>query len=82
MHEFGIAQSVLSAARLEAARHPGARMVKVGVRIGPMAGVDRESLSFCFQAAAEMDGDAGLALEVEDGAADELDLKYIELEEP
>ena len=29
-----------------------------------------------------MDGDAGLALELEGGASDELDLKYIELEEP
>ncbi|MBS1876338.1 MAG: hydrogenase maturation nickel metallochaperone HypA [Acidobacteria bacterium] len=82
MHEFGIAQSILEAVRTEAAKHPGARAVKVGVRIGPMAGVDRESLSFCFQAAAEMDGDAGLALELEEGASDELDLKYIELEEP
>ena len=81
MHEFGIAQSILAAVRAEAGKHPGSRVVKAGVRIGPMSGVDRESLTFCFQAAVEMDGDEGLALVVEDGIADELDLKYIELEE-
>ena len=78
MHELGIAQSILEAVDKEAARHPGARPVKVGVRIGPMSGVNRESLSFCFEIAA---GDEGLALDVEDGSADELDLKYIELEQ-
>jgi Zn finger protein HypA/HybF involved in hydrogenase expression len=82
MHEFGIAQSILAAVRKEASKYPGSRAVKVGVRIGPMAGVDGESLSFCFQAAAEMEGDAGLLLELEQGSTDELDLRYVELEEP
>ena len=39
MHEFGIAQSILTAVDTEAARYPGARLVKVGVCIGPMAGM-------------------------------------------
>jgi hydrogenase nickel incorporation protein HypA/HybF len=81
MHEFGIAMSILAAVDREMARHAGARASKIGVRIGPMAGVDRESLSFCFQAAVEQEHRPGLQLEVQDGAADELDLIYLELEE-
>jgi hydrogenase nickel incorporation protein HypA/HybF len=81
MHEFGIAMSILAAVDKEMARHASARALKIGVRIGPMAGVDREALSFCFQAAAEQEQRPGLELEVQDGAADELDLIYLELEE-
>jgi hydrogenase nickel incorporation protein HypA/HybF len=50
MHEMGIATSVLDAARKEAERHPGSRVLKVGVRIGEWSGVDPESLRFCFEA--------------------------------
>jgi hydrogenase nickel incorporation protein HypA/HybF len=82
MHELGIAQSILDAIRRETASHPGARAVKAGVCVGPMAGVDCESLAFCFEAAREMDGQPGLELELQKGTADELDLTYIELEEP
>lgn len=81
MHEFGIAMSILAAVDKEMARHAGARALKIGVRIGPLAGVDREALAFCFQAAAEQEQRPGLELEVQDGAADELDLIYLELEE-
>lgn len=52
MHEMGIATSVLDAALKEAQRHPGAKVVKVGVRIGEWSGVDPESLRFCFEAIA------------------------------
>ncbi len=81
MHEFGIAQSILAAVQQEMTKYPGARAVKVGVRIGPMSGVNRDSLSFCFEIAAEQEGNAGLQLDVQDGTDDELDLKYVELEE-
>lgn len=50
MHEMAIANSVLEALEKEAARFPGKRIVKVGLRIGALAGVDREALSFCFEA--------------------------------
>jgi hydrogenase nickel incorporation protein HypA/HybF len=49
MHELSIANSVLEAVRAEAARYPGARVVKVGVKVGALAGVDPEALSFCFE---------------------------------
>ena len=48
MHEMGIANSVLEAVHKEMHRYPGRRAVKVGLRIGEYAGVDPESLRFCF----------------------------------
>jgi hydrogenase nickel incorporation protein HypA/HybF len=50
MHEMAIAGSVLEALEKEAARFPGKRIAKVGLRIGELAGVDRQALSFCFEA--------------------------------
>lgn len=50
MHEMGIATSVLDAAKREAQRHPGAKVLKVGLRIGEWSGVDPDSLRFCFEA--------------------------------
>lgn len=50
MHELSIANSVLEAVRTEVQRRPGARLVKVGLRVGELAGVDPEALSFSFQA--------------------------------
>ena len=50
MHEMGIACSVLDAARKESAQRPGSRVLKIGLRIGEWAGVDPESLRFCFDA--------------------------------
>ncbi len=50
MHEMSIATSVLDAARKEAERRPGSRVIKVGVRIGEWSGVDPDSLQFCFDA--------------------------------
>lgn len=50
MHELSIADSIIEAVRAEAAKHSGARAVKVGVRIGALAGVDPDALSFGFEA--------------------------------
>ncbi|HZQ24149.1 MAG TPA: hydrogenase maturation nickel metallochaperone HypA [Terriglobales bacterium] len=50
MHEMSIASSILEAVASEAARCPGSRPEKVGVRIGELAAVDPESLRFCFEA--------------------------------
>jgi hydrogenase nickel incorporation protein HypA/HybF len=50
MHELSIANSVLEAVQAEVQRRPGARLLKVGLRVGELAGVDPEALSFSFQA--------------------------------
>lgn len=114
MHEMGIATSVLDAAQKEAQRRPGAKVVKIGLRIGEWSGVDPGSLQFCFDAlvagsdplpALEIDFRArqnrcricGTVFAVKDYeidcpecgqeatepvGGDELELAYVELEEP
>jgi Zn finger protein HypA/HybF involved in hydrogenase expression len=88
MHELGIASSILDAVRAESARHGGARVCKVGVRIGEYSGVDTGSLSFCFEALVKADELAPLTLEIEycpaanGSRGDELDFSYMEIEEP
>ncbi len=49
MHELSIAESILDAVRKELQSHPGARPTRVGLRIGELAAVDVDSLSFCFE---------------------------------
>jgi hydrogenase nickel incorporation protein HypA/HybF len=51
MHELSIAESILEAVRKELVNHPGARPIRVGLRIGELTAVDVDSLSFCFEAA-------------------------------
>jgi len=81
VHEMGIASSVIEAVRAEAARRPGARITKVGMRIGELSGVDRESLSFCYEALVKDTELESAVLAIEDASSDELDLSYLELEE-
>jgi Zn finger protein HypA/HybF involved in hydrogenase expression len=77
MHEMGIASSILEAADAEARLYPGHRPAKVGVVIGEYAGVDTESLRFCFEALAN-----GLELDITwNTGSDELKFAYLELEE-
>ena len=65
MHEMGIANSILDAVRSEAARYPGSRPTKVGVRLGELAAIDPESLRFCFDALILETDLEGLLLEIE-----------------
>jgi hydrogenase nickel incorporation protein HypA/HybF len=65
MHEMGIANSILEAVATEVRRHPGSRASKVGVRIGELAAIDADSLSFCFDALSRDTDLEGLQLEIE-----------------
>lgn len=65
MHEMGIANSILDGVAKELRRRPGNRGVKVGVRIGELAGVDPDALSFAFEALTLETPLAGLMLDVE-----------------
>lgn len=65
MHEMGIANSVLEAVRMEAARHPGSYPCRVGVRIGELAAVDPSALEFCFDALTRETDLDSLQLEIE-----------------
>ena len=65
MHEMGIANSILEGVAKELQRRPGSRAVKVGVRVGELAGVDPDALSFAFEALTLDSEFQGLALDVE-----------------
>jgi hydrogenase nickel incorporation protein HypA/HybF len=81
MHEMGIASSILEAVRKELHRYPGCRASKVGVRIGEFAGVNGESLRFCFEAIVKGSPAEPLELGIEEGVGDQLDLGWLELDE-
>jgi hydrogenase nickel incorporation protein HypA/HybF len=82
MHEVCIAQGILDAVRTETAARQPARAIKVGVRIGEMAGVDPDSLAFCFEVLVKGSDLEPLELAIEPGKLDELEFAYLELEEP
>jgi len=48
MHELSIAQSIVDAAREQAAAHGSRRVLRVGVRVGELSGVAVDALQFCF----------------------------------
>jgi len=62
---MGIANSILTGVAKELQRRPGTRAVKVGVRIGELAGLDPDALRFAFEALTLDTPFAGLALDVE-----------------
>ena len=49
MHELSIAKSVLETVQAELAQRPGARLHKVGLRVGELSGVNPDALSFSFE---------------------------------
>jgi hydrogenase nickel incorporation protein HypA/HybF len=65
LHEMGIANSVLDAIRVETRRFPDGHIYKVGVRIGELAGVNPDAVSFCFEALVRGTDLELLALEIE-----------------
>jgi hydrogenase nickel incorporation protein HypA/HybF len=67
MHELSIAQSLLEAVRAQAEHRPGAHIVKVGLRVGELAGVNAEALGFCFESLVRGTELDPLALEIELG---------------
>jgi hydrogenase nickel incorporation protein HypA/HybF len=65
MHEMGIASSILDGVAAEVRRRPGSRPVRVGVRIGELAGLDPDALRFAFEALTRETEMQGLALDIE-----------------
>lgn len=115
MHELGIASSVLEAVAEEAKRRPNSQIKKVGLRIGELAGVDCDALTFGWEAITKDTEWQDLGLEIEQVprrqrctqcnhefaapdfltacpkcadlmtvtiAGDELDIAFLEVEEP
>jgi hydrogenase nickel incorporation protein HypA/HybF len=65
MHELGIANSILDAARAEAQLRPSLRLKKIVIRVGDLAGVDPEALNFCFGALVKETDWEPVVLEIE-----------------
>jgi hydrogenase nickel incorporation protein HypA/HybF len=65
MHELGIAGSILESVEREMRNHAGACLGAIGLRLGPWAGVDPESLRFCFGVLARDTCAAGAQLAIE-----------------
>ena len=62
---MNIAASVLDAVNAESALHGGARVVRAGLRIGELSGVDVESLRFCLEVLVADSNLASLGFEIE-----------------
>jgi hydrogenase nickel incorporation protein HypA/HybF len=65
VHEIGIANSILEAVREEGRIHAAARVRRVSVRIGALAGVDADALRFGFEALTRDTQFAALELEIQ-----------------
>jgi hydrogenase nickel incorporation protein HypA/HybF len=64
MHELSIAESILEAVRKELRAHPNARPKRVGLRIGELAAIDSDSLTFCFESIVSGTDWASLTLDI------------------
>lgn len=65
MHEFGIAEELLAAAEVEAARAGGGDLSVIGVRLGAGSGIDEDALRASFEALTSHRGLDHLTLHVE-----------------
>jgi hydrogenase nickel incorporation protein HypA/HybF len=79
MHELSIALSLVDVACGKAAALGDIRVDAVFIRIGPLAGVVKESLLFCFDEAAKGSAIEGARLEIADGVGRDLDLTALEV---
>lgn len=65
MHELAIAQAIVDRARTASERNGGGRVLKIGLRIGEISGVEPDALSFGIEVLCKGTALEGLALEVE-----------------
>ncbi len=79
MHELSIALSLVDLASEKALAIGPVRVDTVFVRIGPLSGVVKDALLFCFDEAARGSAIEGARLEIEDGEGRDLDLTALEV---
>ncbi|MBN2573313.1 MAG: hydrogenase maturation nickel metallochaperone HypA [Deltaproteobacteria bacterium] len=65
MHELAIAQEILERAQAASEKSGGGRVVRIGLRIGEISGVEPDALAFGIEALSQDTPMAGVALEVE-----------------
>ncbi len=52
MHELAYAEEILHSVEREAGKYNAVRIIRVNLSIGKYSGIDKDSLSFCFEAIA------------------------------
>ncbi len=65
MHELSIASAILERAQAASQANGGARVTKIGLRIGAISGVEAEALTFGLEVLSKDTPHAGMVLEVE-----------------
>jgi hydrogenase nickel incorporation protein HypA/HybF len=65
MHELSIASAILDRVKAAADQNAGARVIKVGLRVGELSSVDPDALAFGFESLAKGTSLAGAVLEIE-----------------
>lgn len=65
MHELSIASAILDRARAASEDNGGARVTKIGLRIGEISGVEADALTFGIEALSKDTPLQGVVLEVE-----------------
>ena len=76
MHEMSIAAAVMEGVEAESARFGGARVAKVGLRVGELSGVEVESLRFCLEIVAQE-----IEFDIQTSPGTELNFAYMEIED-
>lgn len=66
MHELSIALSIIEGVEEEIARRPGAHVVAVHLKLGPLSGVVKDSLLFSYELACQDTQLGGSRLEIEE----------------
>jgi len=65
MHELSIASAILERAKAASEQNGGARVLKIGLRIGEISGVEADALSFGIEALSKDTPLAGVVLDIE-----------------
>jgi hydrogenase nickel incorporation protein HypA/HybF len=65
MHELSIASTILERAKAASDENGGARVTKIGLRIGEISGVEADALTFGIKVLSKDTPMEGMALEVE-----------------
>ncbi|GAC1647262.1 MAG: hydrogenase maturation nickel metallochaperone HypA [Acidobacteriaceae bacterium] len=66
MHELSLALSIIEGVEAEAAERGGLRVEVVHLKLGPLAGVDKDALLFSYEIACAGTTLAGSRLDIED----------------
>ncbi len=81
MHELSIALSIVDGVREEAEKRGIASVGAVHLRLGPLAGVDRDALLFSYPMACEGTPLENSRLEITDATGNELEITAFEISE-